>query len=130
MPFTLEKRPGEPIVVVTCSGHLDAEAMSSIFARTVPYLDAGGDLYRIVDYHAVTTPFAAVLAAAQEASARHPQASTADPRIRPVMVGGDGWLSAARRAFQDAPFGSVHIPMFSTVDEALKAVRQHISEKE
>jgi predicted proteasome-type protease len=130
VPITIEKLPGEPIIVVTCSGHLDRQAMTDMFAQTMTLMQDAKAIYRIVDYHAVTTPFGDVLRAVQEATANHPHGSTTDPHIKPVMVGGEGWLSQAREAFAKQPFGAVQIPMFNDMAEAVMAVRQQISEKE
>jgi hypothetical protein len=129
VPFTIERLPGEPIIIVRCSGHLDSATFTDIFEQTITLMtEQDKTVYRIVDYHAVTTPFLDVLRAARDASTGNPAGSTTDPRIKPVMVGGETWLAAARQAFESQPFGSVTIPMFTSVAEAAAFARQSTKE--
>jgi hypothetical protein len=131
MSMKIEKLSDEPIIVVTFDGQIDTAAMIAMFADTIALMpDDGSPVYRIVDYYAVTTPFDEVLRAAREATANHPSGSTTDPRILPVMVGGEEWLGEARRAFAGRPFGSVEIPMFSSITDAVMTIRQQITTKD
>ncbi len=58
MPIDLHRLPDEPIIVVTCTRELDTTTLQDMFAQTLDWMDEDEALiYRIVDYHAVTTSF-------------------------------------------------------------------------
>ena len=132
MPIDLHRLPDEPIIVVTCTRELDTTTLQDMFAQTLDWMDEDEALiYRIVDYHAVTTSFDDVLRAAREASGTSEPGSTVDPRIKPVMVGGDecGWRKP------DAPLkvrlsGVCRFRCTTAWRIALTAIRREIKAKE
>jgi hypothetical protein len=131
MSVIVKRLPGEPIMIATCNGVLDVAALHDMFAQTAALMDeADTVIYRIADYHGVTSTFAGLLRDAQEASKAGGEASTTDPRIRPMFVGSDAWQAEARAAFGQNPFGTVQIPIFGNVDDAIAYARRELKQKE
>lgn len=131
MPVKVERLPGEAIVIATCSGVLDAPTLRDMFAQTAALMNEGDRLiYRIADYYGVTSSFTDLLANAQEASRDGAPASTIDPRIRPMLVGSEEWQAQAQAAFGKNPFGSVQIPIFGRVDDAVSYARQELAKED
>jgi len=131
MPIRVERLPGEPIVIATCSGNLDVAALHDLFAQTAALMTDGDTvIYRIADYHAVTSPFADLLASAQAASQGGAPASTTDPRIKPMFVGSADWQAQARAAFGRNPFGGVQIPIFSRIEDAVARARRALAQED
>jgi hypothetical protein len=71
----------------------------------------------------VTSTFAELLRNAQEASKDGAPASTTDTRIKPMFVGSEVWQAQAQEAFGKNPFGSVQIPIFGRVEDAVEYAR-------
>jgi hypothetical protein len=131
MPVIVKRLPEEAIVIATCSGVLDVPALQDMFAQTAAIMDESDNLiFRIADYHAVTSPFADLLKNAQIASQGDVPASTTDPRIKPMFVGSEVWQAQAREAFGKNPFGSVQIPIFGRVEDAVAYARHELAKKD
>jgi hypothetical protein len=131
MPVIVKRLPGEAIVIATCSGVLDVPTLKDMFAQTEALMsDADTTVYRIADYYGVTSPFADLLRNAQEASKDGAPASTTDTRIKPMFVGSEVWQVQAREAFSKNPFGSVQIPIFGRVEDAIEYARRKLAQKE
>ena len=129
MPVTVKRVPGEAIVIATCSGVLDVPTLRDMFAQTDALMDDDDRvIYRIADYYGVTSPFADLLRNAQAASKDGASASTTDPRIKPMFVGSEVWQAHAREAFSKNPFGSVQIPIFGRVEDAIEYARLALRE--
>jgi hypothetical protein len=131
MSVIVKRLPGEPIMIATCNGVLDVAALRDMFAQTDALMDASDTvIYRIADYHGVTSTFPDLLHSAQEASKDGAPASTTDPRIRPMFVGSESWQAEARAAFGQNPFGGVQIPIFGCVEDAIAYARNDFKHKE
>ena len=131
MPVTVKRLAGEAIVVATCSGVLDVPTLKDMFAQTDALMDDDDQvIYRIADYYGVTSSFADLLRNAREASKGDLSASTTDPRIKPKFVGSEDWQAQARDAFSKNPFGSVQIPIFGRVDDAIEYARRKLAAKD
>jgi hypothetical protein len=131
MPVKVERLPGEAIVIATCSGILDVPTLQAMFAQTAALMNESDKLvYRIADYYGVTSTFNDLLTSAQKASQTGAPASTTDPRILPMFVGSDEWQAQARVAFGKNPFGTVQIPIFGRVDDAVAYARKQLSKEE
>ena len=106
-------------------------SLVAALAQTAALMNEGDShIYRIADYYGVTSSFADLLANAQEASRDGAPASTTDPRIRPMFVGSKEWQAQARAAFGKNPFGSVPIPIFGSVDDAIVYARQELAKED
>ncbi|MEO8606824.1 MAG: hypothetical protein ABI690_03025 [Chloroflexota bacterium] len=124
MPVMVKRLHGESIVIATCSGVLDVPTLKDMFAQTVALMsDADTVVYRIADYYGVTSTFTELLQNAQEASKDGAAGSTTDTRIKPMFVGSEVWQAQAREAFGKNPFGSVQIPIFGRVEDAIEYAR-------
>jgi hypothetical protein len=129
MPAMVKRLPGEAIVIATCSGVLDVPTLKDMFAQTAALMDEDDRLiYRIADYYGVTSTFADLLRNAQEASKDGAPASTTDTRIKPMFVGSEAWQAQAQEAFGKNPFGSVQIPIFGRVEDAIAYARLALRE--
>ena len=131
MPVRVKRLPGEAIVIATCSGLLDVPTLKDMFGQTAALMsDADAVIYRIADYYGVTSTFADLLRNAQEVSKDSAHASTTDSRIKPMFVGSEVWQAQAREAFGKNPFGSVQIPIFGRVEDAIAYARRELAAKE
>ncbi len=131
MPVKVDRLPGEAIVIATCSDTLDVPTLQDMFAQTAALMNEGDSLvYRIADYYGVTSSFVELLTSAQKASQAGVAASTTDPRILPMFVGSDEWQAQARIAFGQNPFGTVQIPIFGSVDDAIAYARQQLTKED
>lgn len=127
MPVTVEKLPGEPIIIATHTGETTAEEVAIMFARSAELMRGiDGTVYRITDVTGVTLSLPNLLGIVGEASRRGP-GSPGDPRLRVHMVGTDAMAKLYVEFVKHRRNGGVQIPMHRTVDAALHAIRLQIT---
>lgn len=128
MPLRYVSRiPDAPIIVAIFTGEVNAEMVQEMYRRSAVLIhETGVPAWRITDFRKMeTTPQDALEVLTHHASRGLP-GSTTDPRIRPVIVGDNQWVQLARLTMRQEQFGGVEIPIFDTVDEALRYVRGQI----
>ena len=99
MPATVERLPGEPIVIVRVTGHLTVEVMRDMYRQIAEIADQiEPPLYRITGTRC------------REAS-KGMSGTTTDPRIRHVYVGRDKIAMVGRDAYTNNSQQSRHAPV-------------------
>lgn len=123
MPVSVEKLAGEPIIVVTIKGHLDAEMMRAIYAE-VAELSQGiaPPVYHITDVREMDVTLADMVEILKEAS-RGVAGSATDSRVANVFVGRSPMSRFAADMLRLRRFGGVSTVLLSTLDDALAYVR-------
>ncbi len=128
MPFAGTKQldSGEPIIVTTYTGDIDAETVrkgSTEVAKLMASIP--GRIYAVVDLSTINTSFAEVLKMLAD-QAKGTEGTTTDPKLAAmVLVGSDSMV----RMYADAMRKrneKVVIPMFPSVDGGLSALRKMI----
>ncbi|MEO8607120.1 MAG: hypothetical protein ABI690_04530 [Chloroflexota bacterium] len=123
MPVKVEQLPGEPILVVTYTGHMDVETVSMAFSEsTVLAEQVDGVVYRISDVRLGEGDFGDVLKIIAEIRKGIP-GSTADPKFKGVFVGGHQMVRLYADILKQEQFGATTIPFFKTMEEALDYIR-------
>jgi hypothetical protein len=123
MPMTYERLPDEHIVIFSFAGNVTVEEQREMYQISAGILDeTGRHLYRLSNYSFVTSSFAEVLGIVRDLGGALP-GSIADPRITAVIVGAHQWTKLAADMAKRPQFGSVQIPIFSTVEDGLVALR-------
>lgn len=127
MPVTVERLPGEPIIIATHTGHTTAEEVADMFARSAELMHGvEGTVYRITDVTGVTLSLPNLLGIVGEASKREP-GSPSDPRLKVHIVGTDAMAKLYVEFIKHARNGGVQIPMHKTLEDALHSIRLDIA---
>lgn len=127
MPATVDRLPGEPIVVVTVTGHLTVEVMREVYRQIAKFADEiEPPIYRITDTRHREASFAEMMSIVKEAGKGMP-GTTTDPRIRNVFVGRDKFAMIARDAYRNTNPEKLSMPTFDNMEDALTYVRYEIS---
>lgn len=128
MPATVEKILGKPIAIVTYYGHVTAEDTRGVFAQVSGLLDTyGAPIYRVtqVNTDLVDMTFDEVMLMTVLAS-KGTHGSTTDPNVKTVLVGDHPFIDLYADAMRQEVFGGVDIPIYDTLDEALRMVKEMI----
>jgi hypothetical protein len=119
----VERVPGEPIIIITIQGHLDAHVMRDVYeqvanlARTIE-----GPVYRITDLRLMEVTLADMAEIIKDAGKGVP-GSASDPRIVNVFVGKSHMSRFAADMLRLRRFGSVYSVLMNTLEDALAYVR-------
>ncbi len=123
MPVKVERLPGEPILVMTYTGHMDVETVTKGFTESAKLAEQiDGVVYRISDVRLGEGDFGDVMKVIAEIRKGIP-GSTADPKFRGVFVGGHQMVRLYADILKQEQFGATTIPFFKTMDEALEYIR-------
>jgi hypothetical protein len=128
--FTIEKLPGEPIIMVAITDPFDYQrGPSAIFDKVGQEIgNFPGSLYWITDLTRLSLNFRNWITMRAAAYISHPH-SVESGRMHPLYVSNRGLICGGvalenmRRAKFDLPL----IRLFSTLEEALEYARQNIS---
>jgi hypothetical protein len=125
MPVTVERIPGEPIIMAKLSGDLTVDDVVEMFTRSAEIIkDVEGTVYRITNVQDIKAPFVEAMKTVQAAT-KGRSGSTSDPRIYAMFVGNTQWVDFYRNALQQEQFGGISLPVFASKEEALEHIRQH-----
>jgi hypothetical protein len=119
----VERVPGEPIIIITVQGHLDAQVMRGIYqqgaelARTIQ-----GPVYRITDLRLMEVTLADMVEIIRDANKGVP-GSVSDPRIVNVFVGKSHMSQFAADMLRLRRFGGAYSVLMNTLEDALAYVR-------
>jgi hypothetical protein len=119
----VERVPGEPIIIITIQGHLDAHVMQDVYqqvaelARTIE-----GPVYRITDLRLTEVTLADMVEIIKDAGRGIP-GSASDPRIVNVFVGKNHMSRFAADMLRLRRFGGVYSVLMNTLEDALAYVR-------
>jgi len=122
---TVERLDGQPIILVTITGHVDGEIARSIYKQSAEIADAADEmLYRILDVRQMTTSFPEMLEVVRESGKGLP-GSGRDPRIKNIYVGNNNMAKLARDLMKQ--FG-VEMLMFLSMEDAHTYIQNQIEE--
>ena len=126
MAATLRKLEDAPILIVTHEGYLDVRAVETVTVQVAEVLaESEEPLYGIIDLRAATTSFPEVLRILHHQSQGRLGTLSTD-RGRIVLVGSNPLIRIFRKLFRLEEFGGLVLPIFSSLDEALVALRAKI----
>lgn len=128
MPFTIERLPDEPIIIVRLKGTNSPDEQYEIYSQSARLSkDIDGHVWRISDFSGLNiddTFFTRALTSAKIAKSDE-EHSTVDPNVTVFFVAPNKYA----RFIQNALVRDRQIPVFHTMDDALKAARLQISQK-
>ncbi len=115
--------PGEPIIIITIQGHLDAQVMQNVYHQAAELARAiEGPVYRVTDLRFMEVTLADMVEIIKEAGRGIP-GSTSDPRIVNVFVGKSHMSRFAADMLRLRRFGGVYSVLVNTLEDALAYVR-------
>ncbi|NDJ53056.1 MAG: hypothetical protein GYB68_08240 [Chloroflexi bacterium] len=128
MPFTIEKLPHEPIVIVKVTPPFSfaTDTRRSVRAVADEIRGLPGPIYRISDVSEVTIGFMDLVHALAVMS-REEEGGAPDHRLRFIFVGDLEILEMARESARQDQYGNVEIHIFAALDEALDFARRQRS---
>ncbi len=119
MGICVTRLPEEPIIIATLCGPLNVDVVRTVFTQTAELAqDVNGPIYRISDFLNADASFKSLVGVITETTRLRPY-GTRDPRIHPVLVCGYNRLRFLPELLCRKEFGSVKVPIFDTLDEAL-----------
>jgi hypothetical protein len=126
--FTIERMPGENILLLTVINPLDPVEDPRHAAELIDEMIEGteGITCIVEDLRELKLNFSDLTIAMSEVTRKRP-GSARDPRIQIAMVG-SGWLvEIASSASRQAQYGGLDIPLFTSVEEAVEYCRERLS---
>lgn len=128
MSFSIEKLPGEPIIISTMARdfnpHQNGEAFWNALAAAME--GEASPIYRITVLDGIEANFSdMMITLAEEARGDRP-GSTADPRIRALLVARIPMAQLAVEGLKQDQYGQLDVSLFTTLDEALDYARAEI----
>jgi hypothetical protein len=126
MGATLQKLDGEPILLVTHEGYLTLKITEAVTAQVIQALDASETpLYGIIDLRHATTDFPEFLRiVAHQSIGTRGTLSNRESYV--VLVGSHILIRLFRTLMGERKLGGVTIAIYTTMDDALRAVRLRI----
>ncbi|MFN8529103.1 MAG: hypothetical protein U0670_10860 [Anaerolineae bacterium] len=127
MPFVnVERLPGEPIFITTYEGLVTAaDIIASYEAAPSLWTDdlAQTGFHVIIDARRATTNFTEALASLRPSAEYAQKYAEYVPHIRYYVVGTGAMVKLMVNFFHLAQFGGFEIPLYTELDDALKAAR-------
>ena len=128
MPVTMICMPDEPLVIAEFHGRMDLESVRIMFQESARFAQMlNRRVYRIVDYLDAEASFRDMATALAEGKKGGP-GSPRDPRIREVMVAGRNRIRFLLDILRRKEYGSIEVPVYDTMDEALASVHAQLLE--
>lgn len=123
MTTRVERIPGEPIILITIQGHLDAHIVQNTYKQVAELArHIEGPVYRITDLRQMEVTLTDMVEIIKEASRGLPGSAT-DPCILNVFVGKSHMSRFAADMLRLRRFGGVCCVLMTTLDDALAYVR-------
>ena len=125
MSYTIEKLPGEPIIIVTTHPDFDAEAEYPLVRKEVAELLSRqpAPVFYIMDYTHLSAGLDEIMIVASGRT-RQPDANLRHPNVwQAIVVTNQDILRMAARGVSGEVFGGFDVPTFDTLDEALAYAR-------
>jgi hypothetical protein len=130
VPFTIEKLPDEPIVLVTISSPLDVKHDLPLLAHQLQAVfDAeDGPLWDITDARDLSLAFGDMVSG-MAMMTRGELAVLRDPKLRRfAIVVSNNLIMIAAKGLGQAQYGAIPMLICETLDEAFELVRAEINE--
>ena len=129
MSYTIERLPGEPIVLVRITGVNSLEEQRQIYADSARLTaDVEGHVWRITDFSGLQVnkaTFAHTLKSSKLASSDETH-STVDPNVTVFFVA----PTKESRFLRDLLAQQKAIPIFHSLEDAIKAARLQIAKRQ
>ena len=128
MTVTIERVPGEPIIMCTINEPFSLRNDLPCLGNQVDGLmNAIPDyhVYRIYDFRGLKFSLYDVVSSMLEEAANNP----ANARIVNILVGKGTMIELASRAYQNELYGAHEPPVFGSMEQALKFARNQIVEE-
>lgn len=123
MTTSVERIPGEPIILITLQGRLDAHVMQNLYKQVAELAHhIEGPVYRITDLRQMEVTLADMVEIIKEASRGFPGSAT-DPRVVNVFVGNSHMSRFAADMLRLRRFGGICCVLMNTLEDALAYVR-------
>lgn len=128
MPYTVERLPGEPIIAMSLSEPFSIrEDLGPLFAQAAEFNnEIEGKIYHIADTRSIRVSFSDVVMGMAAAITSKVGAFT-EPRVTVALVGAGDLIDLAAKAFKQPQYGSRHILVFNSMEEALSEIRAQIA---
>ena len=124
MTTLVERVPGEPIILITVQGHLDAHIMQNVYRQVADLTRTiDGPVYRIIDLRQMEVTLADMVEVIKEAGKGTP-GSASDPRNVNLFVGNSHMSRFAADMLRLRRFGGLCCMLMNTMDDAMAYVRQ------
>lgn len=127
MAYTVEKLGNEPIILVTLIGEVNQSDGQQAFveiAETIQSID--GHAYVIHDFRRYEVDFATIVRGLAMQTKGTP-GSASDPHASTIIVGTSEMAKLVSEALKQEQYGSLKVPAFDSMDDALSYIRQQIS---
>jgi hypothetical protein len=130
MALKIHKYPEEHIVVVKFFNPFDALVdLPAANQATADFIDeVGAPVFRIEDVTHTKLEFGDVVAGASEATRSNQPGALSDERVFAAMAGTTEMAELASSAMGQEQYGSVQVPFFASVDEAIAYARNRMNE--
>ncbi len=119
MPFTAERVPNQPIVVITIGPTVDgaSDPVESHAATHQLLADETGTVYRILDFSQVNVSFGDVV------MGMNSDPGFRDPRMKTIMVGTHDLVQLAAQSAAQDQYGGRDIKLFTSAADAIAAAQ-------
>jgi hypothetical protein len=129
MPYTVQRLPSEPIIVVSWSNPTDSAKDSLKMSAEVDALIAPDEnhIYCVQDFRNLKVDFSSMVTGMATQREKRPGAA-GDPRLRTIMVGSGLLWELASKGAKQLQYGGLDIPLFSSVDDAVAYARTKVKD--
>ena len=129
MPYSIEKAPDEPIVVVVHESRQLLAEMGQLMDEIKPLLDSQPEpVFLVMDIRRLGIAVED-LASAASAAARGPGALLHHPNVREnLLVSSAGLVRLGAQGLRTATFGNTKVRVFDTTEQALGYCRDQIAQ--
>ena len=126
MTTKIERLPNEPIVVVTWLEPVDvSKETPGKFVQVNALIDSDEKVYVIDDLSQTKIDFSTLVSGMAAQRVKAP-GSPSDPRVTTALVGSGFFVDLISKGAKQFQYGSLDIPVFSSLDDALANIREKI----
>lgn len=128
MPFAVDPNAAQNILVATFYPPVDVDQdHHALLAESVGRLEEGHTpLYRVLDFRSAYLNFSDMIRWLAADTAHHLPGAALDPQVRTVLVSNSEDTDRIAEWLEQDQYGGLHIPLFSSIDDALNYVSQQI----
>jgi len=129
MPYSIEKLPDVPIILIVHESKQVLAEMAELMAQMKPLLDAQPEpVFLVLDIRRLGIAVED-LAAAASAAARGPGALLHHPNVREnLLVSSAGLVRLGAQGLRTTPFGNTKIRVFDTTEQALAYCAEQLAQ--
>ena len=120
MPVTVERLPGQPIIILHYEGFLDLETVKSAFIQSAKIAaEIEGTIYRIADVRNADSNFVEIVNIIK-ASRANVQGNATDTKFQVIFVGQNQLIHLYTDVLKQ--LGAAPIPIFHTMEDAMQFI--------